>query len=171
MAVRPIRPSASSLRAYRPVLDPESMKRCVPEKHHLLGHIETFLGREVHAMEIRTGTLTFARGRGNGPRSESQFFNFSNSVRQAVAGLTGTNFGFSPRDDHHLHQKGIQETLRKAGIDLDGLRRCLEEYCRKHTPGQPSQIARAELSDRFRLIVRDDQLLSAVMREIEMDEN
>ncbi len=53
-------------------------------------------------MEIRTGTLTFAHGRGNGPRSESQFFNFTNSARQVVAALMGTDVGFSPRDNHHF---------------------------------------------------------------------
>jgi hypothetical protein len=68
-----------------------------------------------------------------------------------------------------LQQKGIGEVLRKAGIDLNGLRRCLEEYCRKPSPGQRPEIVRAELSDRLRSIVRDDQLLAAVMREIEMD--
>jgi hypothetical protein len=68
-----------------------------------------------------------------------------------------------------LQQKGIGEVLRKAGIDLNGLRRCLEEYCRKPSPGQRPQIVRTELSDRLRSIVRDDQLLAAVMREIEMD--
>lgn len=67
-------------------------------------------------MEIRTGTLTFTRGRGNGPRSQSQFFNFNNSVRQAIAGLTGTNFGFSPRDDHHL---GLVNVRLATSIDDD----------------------------------------------------
>jgi hypothetical protein len=68
-----------------------------------------------------------------------------------------------------LQQKGIGELLRKAGIDLSGLRRCLEEYCRKPSPGQRPQIARGELTERLRTIIRDDQLLTAVMREMEMD--
>ena len=53
-------------------------------------------------MEIRTGTLTFARRRENEPHSESQFFNFTNFFRQVVAGLMGTVVGFSPRDSHHF---------------------------------------------------------------------
>jgi len=53
-------------------------------------------------MEIRTGTLTFGRGRENGPYSESQFFNFTNFFRQVVAALMGTDVGFSPRDSDHF---------------------------------------------------------------------
>ncbi len=52
-------------------------------------------------METRVGTITFPRTRGSGPRTERQFFNFTSPVRQAVAALTGTTFGFA-QDDHHL---------------------------------------------------------------------
>lgn len=64
-----------------------------------------------------------------------------------------------------LRQKGVQEALRKSGIALNGLRRCLEEYCRKPSPGKP-QIAPLELSDRLRSIIRDEKVLEAVLREI-----
>lgn len=80
------------------------------------------------------------------------------------------------RDDRFCHlitcvlqQKGIQEALGKAGVSLEELRRCLEEYCRKPSPGQPPHVARPKLSDRLRSIIRDDQILRAVMREIERE--
>lgn len=53
-------------------------------------------------METRSGAIVFERGRGNGPRTAQQTFNFNQPVNQAVAILSGTNFGFSPSDDHHL---------------------------------------------------------------------
>jgi len=53
-------------------------------------------------VETRSGSIIFERGRGNGPRNAQQVFNFSQPVTQAVAILSGTNFGFSPKDDHHL---------------------------------------------------------------------
>jgi len=59
-------------------------------------------------MIVRTGSLTFPRARGIELRTEQQSFNFTSSVRQAVAILTGTNFGFSPRDDHHLGEVDIK---------------------------------------------------------------
>src|SRR5256885_12724591 len=67
-------------------------------------------------MDIRTGSLSYPRGRGSGPRIDRVFFNFTNPVRQAVAILTGTNFGFSPRDDHHL---GLVNLRLNTSIDDD----------------------------------------------------
>ncbi len=67
-------------------------------------------------MEVRTGTLSFLRARDIGPRTEPMTFNFSNPVRQAVAGLVGTNFGFSPRDDHHL---GLVNVRLSTSINND----------------------------------------------------
>ncbi len=68
-----------------------------------------------------------------------------------------------------LHQKGIQEALQKAGVSQYELRRCLEEYCRKPSPGQPPHIGRPRLEDRLRSIIRDDRLLQAVMHELERE--
>lgn len=59
-------------------------------------------------MEVRSGSLSFLRIRGNGPRTGERTFNFNSPVNQAVAILTGTNFGFSPRDDHHLGQVNVR---------------------------------------------------------------
>ncbi len=68
-----------------------------------------------------------------------------------------------------LHQKGIQEALQKAGISQYELRRCLEEYCWKPSPGQPPHIGRPRLEDRLRSIIRDDRVLQVVMRELERE--
>jgi hypothetical protein len=68
-----------------------------------------------------------------------------------------------------LRQKGIQEALRKAEISVDELRRCLKEYCRKPSPGQPTHVMLPTFYDRLRAIIRDDQVLETVMREIERE--
>ena len=67
-------------------------------------------------MEVRSGSLSFLRMRGNGPRTDEQVFNFNSPVNQAVAILTGTNFGFSPRDDRHL---GLVNVRLDTTIDDD----------------------------------------------------
>jgi hypothetical protein len=53
-------------------------------------------------MEIRSGTLSFPRARDIGPRTDHMSFVFASPVERAIAGLVGSTFGFSPRDDHHL---------------------------------------------------------------------
>ena len=58
-------------------------------------------------MEVRTGSIGFSRARDTGPRKDRVFFNFPTPVKQAVAGIQGTQFGFSPRDDHHLGKVSI----------------------------------------------------------------
>jgi Common central domain of tyrosinase/von Willebrand factor type A domain len=69
-----------------------------------------------------------------------------------------------------LHGQTIQVALRKAGVSVDELRRCLEEYCRKPSPGQPPQTAWPHtLEDRLRSFIPDDQVLQAVMRELERE--
>jgi hypothetical protein len=70
-------------------------------------------------MEIRTGTLTFGRARDTGPRTQPTTFNFTKPVKQAVAGLSGSSFGFSPRDDHHL---GLVNLRLDTAIDDDVVR-------------------------------------------------
>ena len=68
-----------------------------------------------------------------------------------------------------LRQKSIQEALRKAEISADELRRCLEDYWRKPSPGQPPHVMRPTFYDRLRAIIRDDHVLETVMREIERE--
>lgn len=53
-------------------------------------------------MELRAGSFTFPKARDIELRTDQRSFNFTSPVRQAVAILAGTKFGFSPRDDHHL---------------------------------------------------------------------
>jgi len=68
-------------------------------------------------MERRTGSLTFPRSDQPGPRTTAQVFNFTGPVNQAVAMLTGTEFGFSqPDGDHHV---GRVTTLLDVVIDDD----------------------------------------------------
>jgi hypothetical protein len=66
-------------------------------------------------MEVRGGSLTFDRRRGNA-RTDERTFNFNSPVNQAVAILTGTEFGFSARDDHHL---GLVNVRLDTSIDDD----------------------------------------------------
>jgi hypothetical protein len=68
-----------------------------------------------------------------------------------------------------LQQKGIQEALRKLGISPDELSRCLEEYCRKPSPGEPTHVTYVKLADRLRSIIRDETVLQAVMTELERE--
>lgn len=82
----------------------------------------------------------------------------------------------SARDDRFcrlidclLHEKTIQATLRKAGVNLDELLRCLEDYCRKPSPGQPPRAVRPKLEDRLRSIIRDNPVLQAVMHELQQE--
>ncbi|RAT97702.1 hypothetical protein [Brevibacillus sp. Leaf182] len=74
-------------------------------------------------MEIRTGSLSFPSIKGIGPRKAEVVFNFNQTVSQAVAGLIGTNFGFSPIEictgltcfrigDHHLGNVNIRLDTR-----------------------------------------------------------
>ena len=59
-------------------------------------------------MEIRTGSIGFGRDQGSGPRTDTQDIDFGQAVAQANAVLTGADFGFSPRDDHHLGRVDIK---------------------------------------------------------------
>jgi hypothetical protein len=64
-------------------------------------------------MQIVTSRISFGRFRGSGPRLIDQVVSFPTAVTKAIAILTGTNFGFSPRDDHHL---GMVEVSVQAAI-------------------------------------------------------
>ena len=59
-------------------------------------------------MEIRTDSISFGSFRGSGPRTDTKDITFSRNVTQATAVLTGADFGFSPRDDHHLGMVDIK---------------------------------------------------------------
>jgi hypothetical protein len=59
-------------------------------------------------MEIRTGSIAFGRAQDVSPRTASQDETFASNVAQATAVLTGTEFGFSPQDDHHLGEVDIK---------------------------------------------------------------
>lgn len=68
-----------------------------------------------------------------------------------------------------LHEQTIQVALGKAGTRVDELRRCLEEYCQKPSPGQPPHLVWPKLEDRLRSLIGDDRVLQAVMREFERE--
>ncbi len=54
-------------------------------------------------IQIRTGSITFGRMKGSGPRSDFRDVTFSSAVTNATAILTGMSASFSPGDDdHHL---------------------------------------------------------------------
>jgi hypothetical protein len=64
-------------------------------------------------MHIQTGRITFPRHVGSGPQSRDAVVSFGTPLSRAVAVVTGTNFGFAPRDDHHL---GLAEISVRAQI-------------------------------------------------------
>lgn len=59
-------------------------------------------------LEIRTDSISFGRAQGPGPRTDSKDIIFNRNVAQAVAVITGTDFGFSPTDDRHLGSVNIK---------------------------------------------------------------
>lgn len=64
--------------------------------------------KEVTKLEIRTDSISFGRAQGSGPRTDVKDIGFSGNVAQATAVITGTDFGFSPTDDHHLGSVDIK---------------------------------------------------------------
>jgi hypothetical protein len=68
-----------------------------------------------------------------------------------------------------LKQKGIQELLHKTGVNYDELRRCLDEYCRKPSPGEPFHVFQAKLVDRLKSIISNKTVFEAVMREVKQE--
>jgi len=65
-------------------------------------------------MEVHTGSISFNRHSGDGPRSLTTEVLFSGPVTQAIAMVRGFDVGFSPRADHHL---GNLEVRLEATID------------------------------------------------------
>ncbi|HJT76090.1 MAG TPA: hypothetical protein VJ739_02720 [Gemmataceae bacterium] len=55
-------------------------------------------------MRIKTGRFNFGKDKGSGPRTQDQIVDFGAGVKltNAVAVVTGANFGFSPNDDHNF---------------------------------------------------------------------
>ena len=66
-------------------------------------------------MEIRTGSIAFGRGKDVSPRTATSDVTFASNVTQATAVLTGAEFGFSPRDDHHLGEVDIKVDANVLG--------------------------------------------------------
>ena len=66
-------------------------------------------------MEIQRDSISFDSSKSSGPRvSPPKTITFSGPIKQAVALLTGTDFGFSPSDgDHHL---GLVEIKVDASV-------------------------------------------------------
>jgi hypothetical protein len=65
-----------------------------------------------------------------------------------------------------LRNKSLVELLRKHGIDPDELRRCFDVYCRKPAPGDPLRRSGLALEHQLRAIVRDENVLRAVIEMI-----
>ena len=68
-----------------------------------------------------------------------------------------------------LRNNGLIELLKRQGVNVDELRRCIAEYCRKPSPTEPLHAATSTLEARLRSIVRDEALLRAVMSALEKE--
>jgi hypothetical protein len=70
-------------------------------------------------MEVQTGSITFPRFKGSGPRSDTDDVTFSGAVLDATVVLTGADYGFSKEDgDHHLGQVNIRLDGAILGSDV-----------------------------------------------------
>ncbi len=65
--------------------------------------------------EIRTDSVNFVRDHGSGPRTETKDIVFPRNVVRATAVLTGADFGFSPRNDHHLGMVNLKVEVLSLG--------------------------------------------------------
>jgi hypothetical protein len=68
-----------------------------------------------------------------------------------------------------LEVKGIQGALKRSEIDLDELKKCLEIYCAKYSPGKPIPGAKLRLADRLGAIIKNPDMLKAVLQEVDKD--
>jgi hypothetical protein len=67
-------------------------------------------------IQIRTGSLTFGKFQGSGPRVDFRDLTFSSPVSTAAAFLTGISASYSPGDgDHHLGNLDV-----RLGTSLNG---------------------------------------------------
>jgi hypothetical protein len=71
-------------------------------------------------LEIQTGSITFDRDRGSGPRSDTDDVSFSGPVSSATAVLTGADYGFSPREDGGGDRPLGQVILRVGATPIAG---------------------------------------------------
>jgi hypothetical protein len=69
-------------------------------------------------MEIRTDSIAFTPDKGFGPRTDTKMLTFSRNVVSASAVLTGTTFGFSPNDDHHLGLVNVKVDAQVLGSNV-----------------------------------------------------
>src|SRR5262245_48404395 len=69
-------------------------------------------------MEIRTDSIAFGRFKDSGPRTLTKDVAFPRTVTRAFAVLTGTTFGFSPNDDHHLGSVDIKVDAAVLGTTV-----------------------------------------------------
>lgn len=70
-------------------------------------------------MEIREDSIGFNRFRGSGPRTDNKSVTFPGNVVKATVFLTGADFGFSPRDDHHLGMVDLKVDSTIAGAAVN----------------------------------------------------
>jgi hypothetical protein len=66
-----------------------------------------------------------------------------------------------------LHHKSILTALDKLGINVEEVRRCLKDYCRRPAVEQPP--GRPDLTSRLRAVIRDERLLQKVVQELERE--
>lgn len=67
-------------------------------------------------LDTRNGSITFARDRGPGPRSDTLDLSFGAPVSSVSAVLTGADYGFSQEDgDHHLGQVNMRVEAATLG--------------------------------------------------------
>jgi hypothetical protein len=91
----------------------------------------------------------------------------------------GNNIPPSSRDDPNrnddrfcslvvclLRNKGLVELLRQHHIDPEELRRCLSAFCQKPSPSHAARRTGLALEDQLRAVVRDENVLRAVMDAI-----
>lgn len=68
------------------------------------------------AIQIRTGSITFGRMSGSGPRTNFQDVTFSSAISNATAILTGMNVEYSPSGgDHHLGNLDMRLNTNLSG--------------------------------------------------------
>lgn len=71
-------------------------------------------------LQIKKGSFTFPKHRGSGPLEQTEHISpFETNVKNAYAALQGTEYGFSPNDDHHLGRVTVKVRAEKRGNTVD----------------------------------------------------